>query len=236
MNTAEDGLPLPLRYWAILNLAVGMALSVLDSAIANIALPAIAKEIHASAANSIWVINAYQLAVVISLLPFASLGDIFGYRRIYMIGLAVFSRSKIFGLAFTVIVSAGLCLSDWRFAEFYKLEAAKLAQSRSTASSVWVSGHWGWQWYATQNGFRQIDVRSPGLRPGDYYVVVDDDQPLKAPPPMRLVRTDTQDGPLLNLFCTGRSARFYASTYMAAPWSLSRECLRHVTVFQIEGK
>ena len=90
MNTAEDGLPLPLRYWAILNLAVGMALSVLDSAIANIALPAIAKEIHATAADSIWVINAYQLAVVISLLPFASLGDIFGYRRIYIIGLVVF--------------------------------------------------------------------------------------------------------------------------------------------------
>ena len=59
MNTAEDGLPLPQRYWAILNLAVGIALSVLDSAIANIALPAIAKEIHASPAESIWVINAY---------------------------------------------------------------------------------------------------------------------------------------------------------------------------------
>jgi hypothetical protein len=57
MNTAEDGLPLPQRYWAILNLAVGIALSVLDSAIANIALPAIAKEIHATAADSIWVIN-----------------------------------------------------------------------------------------------------------------------------------------------------------------------------------
>ena len=73
MNTAEDGLPLPGRYWAILNLAVGLALSVLDSAIANIALPAIAKEIHASPADSIWVINAYQLTVVCSLLPFASL-------------------------------------------------------------------------------------------------------------------------------------------------------------------
>src|SRR5205814_6091743 len=95
MNTAEDGLPLPLRYWAILNLAVGLALSVLDSAIANIALPAIAKEIHASAADSIWVINAYQLAVVISLLPFASLGDIFGYRRIYMIGLVVFTGAAL---------------------------------------------------------------------------------------------------------------------------------------------
>jgi DHA2 family multidrug resistance protein-like MFS transporter len=95
MNTAEDGLPLPQRYWAILNLAVGLALSVLDSAIANIALPAIAKEIHAGPADSIWVINAYQLAVVISLLPLASLGDIFGYRRIYMIGIAVFSGAAL---------------------------------------------------------------------------------------------------------------------------------------------
>src|SRR5271166_51090 len=95
MNTAEDGLPLPQRYWAILNLAVGIALSVLDSAIANIALPAIAKEIHASAADSIWVINAYQLAVVISLLPLASLGDIFGYRRIYAIGFAIFTAAAL---------------------------------------------------------------------------------------------------------------------------------------------
>src|SRR6516165_8959465 len=95
MNTAEDGLPLPQRYWAILNLAVGLALSVLDSAIANIALPAIAREIHTSPADSIWVINAYQLAVVISLLPFASLGDIFGYRRIYIIGLVVFTGAAL---------------------------------------------------------------------------------------------------------------------------------------------
>ena len=95
MSAAEDGLALPQRYWAILNLAVGIALSVLDSAIANIALPAIAKEIHASAADSIWVINAYQLAVVISLLPFASLGDIFGYRRIYIIGLVIFTGAAL---------------------------------------------------------------------------------------------------------------------------------------------
>ena len=95
MKTAEDGLPLPSRYWAILNLALGMSLSVLDSAIANIALPAIAKEIHASPADSIWVVNAYQLAVICSLLPLASLGDIFGYRRIYMIGLGVFTGAAL---------------------------------------------------------------------------------------------------------------------------------------------
>jgi DHA2 family multidrug resistance protein-like MFS transporter len=95
MSTAEDGVPFPQRYWAILTLVVGMVVSVLDSSIANIALPTIAREIGASPAQSIWVVNAYQFAVVVSLLPLASLGDIFGYRRIYAIGLAVFTGAAL---------------------------------------------------------------------------------------------------------------------------------------------
>jgi MFS transporter, DHA2 family, multidrug resistance protein len=95
MSTAEDGLPFPQRSWAILTLVTGLVVSVLDSAIANIALPTIAREIGASPTQSIWVINAYQLAVVVSLLQFASLGDIFGYRRIYVIGLAVFTAAAL---------------------------------------------------------------------------------------------------------------------------------------------
>src|SRR5271163_3075009 len=95
MNSAEDGVPFPQRYWAILTLIVGMVVSVLDSSLANIALPAIARDIGATAAQSIWVINAYQLAVVISLLPLASLGDIFGYRRIYSIGFAIFTAAAL---------------------------------------------------------------------------------------------------------------------------------------------
>jgi 4-amino-4-deoxy-L-arabinose transferase-like glycosyltransferase len=140
--------------------------------------------------------------------------------------------ARFFGLAFTTIISIGLCLSDWRFAEFYKLEASKLADSLSTAGSIWANGNLGWQWYATQVGFRKVDVQSSDLRPGDYFIVADDHQPLESPPPMRLVRTDTQGGPLLNLFCTGR---FYASDFRTAPWSLSRDCLHHMTVYQIEG-
>src|SRR5271169_4253089 len=95
MNSAEDGVPFPQRYWAILTLIVGMVVSVLDSSLANIALPTIARDIGATAAQSIWVINAYQLAVVISLLPLASLGDIFGYRRIYSIGFAIFTAAAL---------------------------------------------------------------------------------------------------------------------------------------------
>ncbi len=70
-------------------------MAVLDGAIANIALPSIAVDVHASAADSIWVVNAFQLAITISLLPFASLGDILGYRRVYLAGLAVFTLASL---------------------------------------------------------------------------------------------------------------------------------------------
>lgn len=94
--TPNDGLPTPQRYGAILAIALGITVSVLDGAIANVALPTIAKDLNASPASSIWVVNAYQLAVTISLLSLASLGDIFGYRRIYQTGLLVFSITSLF--------------------------------------------------------------------------------------------------------------------------------------------
>jgi DHA2 family multidrug resistance protein-like MFS transporter len=61
----EQGLPLPQRYWAIVVVALGITLAVLDSAIANVALPTIARNLHASDAASIWIVNAYQLSITI---------------------------------------------------------------------------------------------------------------------------------------------------------------------------
>jgi DHA2 family multidrug resistance protein-like MFS transporter len=94
----EQGLPYPQRYWAILVVALGITLAVLDGAIANVALPTIARNLNASPADSIWVVNAYQLAITISLLPLASLGDRIGYHRVYMAGLALFTLAS-FGCA-----------------------------------------------------------------------------------------------------------------------------------------
>ena len=90
-----DGLPVPQRYLAILTIALGLTLAVLSGAIANVALPAIARDVQTSAANSIWVVNAFQLAVTVSLLPLSSLGEIHGYRRIYRWGLVIFTLASI---------------------------------------------------------------------------------------------------------------------------------------------
>jgi len=68
---------------------------VLDSTIANIALPSIARSFHVTGAASVWVINAYQLAILVALLPLAALGEAVGYRRISQSGLAVFTLASL---------------------------------------------------------------------------------------------------------------------------------------------
>src|SRR6201992_4106474 len=68
----------------------------MDGAIANIALPTIARDLNASPAFSIWIVNGYQLAITISLLPLASLREIVGYRRVYLVGLLLFTLASLF--------------------------------------------------------------------------------------------------------------------------------------------
>ncbi len=90
-----DGLPVPRRYWSVAAIWLAMTMTVLDGSIANVALPTIARELNASAASSIWIVNAYQLAITVTLLPLAALGDRLGYRRVYMVGLAVFTLGSL---------------------------------------------------------------------------------------------------------------------------------------------
>jgi DHA2 family multidrug resistance protein-like MFS transporter len=86
----HDGLFGAARYKAMFAVALSVLLSVLDYAVVNVALPSIAHDIHTSAASAIWVVNAYQLASVISLLPLAAMGDRVGHARMCRIGLVLF--------------------------------------------------------------------------------------------------------------------------------------------------
>ena len=100
----SDGLPLPRRYWAILTIALGIIMAVMDGAIANVALPTIARDLNALPAFSIWIVNGYQLAVTISLLPLSSLGEIVGYRRVYLAGLLLFTLASLLCAAADTLV------------------------------------------------------------------------------------------------------------------------------------
>ena len=73
---------------------LGIALSVLDGSIVNLALPSISRDLHSAASESILVVNAYQVATLAMLLPCAAFGDRLGYRRVYLIGVAVFTAAS----------------------------------------------------------------------------------------------------------------------------------------------
>ena len=71
----QDGLPTRQRMAALIAISLAVAMANLDTAITNTALPTIATSIGADPSSVIWVVNAYQLAMIATLLPFASLGD-----------------------------------------------------------------------------------------------------------------------------------------------------------------
>ena len=116
----NGGLPLSKRYWAILATALGVGISVIDVTIANVALPTIAHDLGTSPSVTIWIVNAYQMAITISLLSFSSLGDIYGYRKIYLSGVLLFS------------ITSGVCAcAD----SFWTLTTARILQGFGAAGS-----------------------------------------------------------------------------------------------------
>ncbi len=104
----SDGLPVARRRWAVTALAAATLMSMMDQSTANVALPTIARGLHTSAAASIWVINAYQLTVMVGVIPISSLGDIFGHTRVYRTGLAVFIVASLAGALSSTLLTLTL--------------------------------------------------------------------------------------------------------------------------------
>ena len=87
----QDGLNGPQRYLAIVVVSCATILTAMDSTLVNIALPTMMVDLNVSAASSVLIINASQIAMLVSLLPFSALGALVGYRRVYLAGMMVFS-------------------------------------------------------------------------------------------------------------------------------------------------
>jgi EmrB/QacA subfamily drug resistance transporter len=88
------------RWLALYVLCFGFLMIILDSAIVNVALPAIQDDLGFSQSNLAWVVNAYLIAFGGLLLLAGRLGDLIGRRRMFMAGLALFTVASLFcGLA-----------------------------------------------------------------------------------------------------------------------------------------
>src|SRR5690348_3584327 len=83
------------RWWALYVLCAGVLMIVLDTTIVNVALPSIREDLRFSETSLVWVVNAYMLTFGGFLLLGGRLGDLFGHRRLFLLGLILFTAASV---------------------------------------------------------------------------------------------------------------------------------------------
>ena len=83
------------RWWTLIAVSTGVFMLLLDITIVNVALPDIQRAFHASLSDLQWTIDAYALTLAAFLLTAGSLADLFGRRRLFAVGLAVFTLGSL---------------------------------------------------------------------------------------------------------------------------------------------
>lgn len=95
------------KYIAVLALQIVLVMTVLDVTLMNVALPVLAEDFHISNSSSVWIVTIYQLVITMLLLPVSSAGDLYSYRRTFLIGVLIFTLSSAmcaFSRSFTMVV------------------------------------------------------------------------------------------------------------------------------------
>src|SRR5438045_4080597 len=112
-NTNVEGIHQPSKLWdtrrdgrwlALMVLCLGTLMIVLDTTIVNVALPSIRTDLGFSEASLAWIVNAYLLTFGGFLLLGGRLGDLFGHRRLFLIGISLFTLASL---------ACGLAQTQW---------------------------------------------------------------------------------------------------------------------------
>lgn len=92
---ASDGLPPPRRRLALLAIGSAIALSTVSLGGVSVALPEMARNLGLAPATAVWLVSGFQLVLLATLLPFAALGERWGYRRVFVGGLLLIAIASV---------------------------------------------------------------------------------------------------------------------------------------------
>jgi EmrB/QacA subfamily drug resistance transporter len=84
----------PHKQWTVVLASLGVFMTALDTLVVTTSLPALRVDLHSSLSNLEWTVNAYNLAFACLILTGAALGDRFGRRRMYVVGLSLFTAAS----------------------------------------------------------------------------------------------------------------------------------------------
>ena len=83
------------KWWTLVAVAFGLFMIMLDNTVVNVALPSIQRDLKVSVSSLEWVVNGYFLTFAVLMLSGGKLADLFGRRRIFVVGLVIFTLSSL---------------------------------------------------------------------------------------------------------------------------------------------
>ncbi|WP_188836111.1 MFS transporter [Flexivirga endophytica] len=155
---------------ALIALCIGFFMILVDSTIVTVAIPALQEGLHTDINSAVWVVSAYLLAYAVPLLVAGRLGDRFGPRRLYLIGLAVFTLSSLWcgltgsiGMLIAARVVQGVGAAMMTPQTMAVITRTFPGERRGQAMSLWgavagvatlvgpvlggvITTNWGWEW------------------------------------------------------------------------------------------
>lgn len=103
-----DGLPRPRRHKAVLTLMAVIIIVVLDATMVNVALPNIATTLGITPSHIVRIVIAYNLIIVVTLLPFSSIAERIGFRKMFTIGISIFMVASLAAALSTSLITLTL--------------------------------------------------------------------------------------------------------------------------------
>ncbi len=91
------------KYVAVIAILIVLVMTVLDVTLVNVSLPVLAEDFGISDSMTVWIVTIYQLVITVLLLPLSSAGDLYSYRRNFLIGVIIFT------------LASGLCAASQTF-------------------------------------------------------------------------------------------------------------------------
>lgn len=82
------------KYTAVVAILIVLIMTVLDVTVVNVALPVLAREFGISDSLTVWIVTIYQLLITMLILPLSSVGDLFSYRKTFLVGVVVFTLAS----------------------------------------------------------------------------------------------------------------------------------------------
>lgn len=140
-------------------------------------------------------------------------------------------------LLLSIFLTLALGISDRIWANYYREKAALIQNELPNKANIYFTGHYGWQWYAKQNGMQQLEALNPQIQAGDYLVHADYilRQRLDNIPPnlhLEVVKEYTDSPSTLTFF---KTTRFYRNSFKKLPWTINWHPFDKIVVYQVQA-